>query len=254
MGKLNNKAAIVTGGTLGMGRAIAEKLAAEGAAVVVSGRDAKRGKDTVDAIEGAGGKAIFVAGDVGKVETNQALVAAATKAYGGLDILIPNAGVLGIGSVLDVPLETWHEAINTNLNAVFYLCRFGIPEIRKRGGGSIVVNGSIAAFKAFPNHPAYCASKGAVVALVRQLAVDYGPKIRVNVLCPGPVDTPLLWDSAKAFPDPSRAVADVAQRTLLKRLGKVDDIADAMLFLASDDSRWITGASLTIDGGIMTGA
>jgi len=117
-----------------------------------------------------------------------------------------------------------------------------------------VVGGSIAALKGFPNHAAYCASKGALLALVRQVAIDYGPDIRINALCPGPVDTPLIWDSASAFPDPSRAVAVVAQKTLMKRLGSPDDIARAALYLASDESGWVTGTSITIDGGIMTGA
>ena len=141
-----------------------------------------------------------------------------------------------------------------NLDAVFYLLRAGLPAMQARGGGSVVIGGSIAALKGFPNHAAYCASKGALLALVRQVAIDYGPGIRINVLSPGPVDTPLIWDSASAFPDPARAVSDVAQKTLMKRLGSPDDIARAALFLASDDSGWTTGTSLTIDGGIMTGA
>jgi NAD(P)-dependent dehydrogenase (short-subunit alcohol dehydrogenase family) len=120
-----------------------------------------------------------------------------------------------------------------------------------RGGGSIVINGSIAAMKAFPNHPAYCASKGALVPLVKQLALDYGPRIRANLMCPGPVDTPLLWDSAKAFPDPAVAVQNAGNRTALKRLGQPADIASLALFLASDDSSWITGTAFTIDGGAL---
>jgi NAD(P)-dependent dehydrogenase (short-subunit alcohol dehydrogenase family) len=120
----------------------------------------------------------------------------------------------------------------------------------ERGGGTIVVTGSIAAFKGFPRHAAYCASKGALVGLVKQVANDYAPAIRSNLLCPGPVDTPLLWDSAAAFPQPECAVADTESRTLLRRLGTPRDIAQAALFLASEQSSWITGAALTIDGGI----
>ena len=253
MGKLSEKVVIVTGGTSGMGRGIAELFAAEGAAVVIGGRCEQRGQEVVEGIHSGGGQACFVGGDVGTLEANQELVNKAVSEFGGLDVLVPNAGILGIGSVTEVSLEVWHETVSTNLHAVFYLARVGIPEMLSRGGGTIVVNGSIAAFKGYPNHPAYCASKGALVPLVRQLAIDYAPKIRANILCPGPVDTPLLWDSAKAFPDPKRAVSDVAEQTLLKRLGTPADVASAALFLASDESKWITGAAITIDGGIMTG-
>jgi NAD(P)-dependent dehydrogenase (short-subunit alcohol dehydrogenase family) len=251
MRKLENKVAIVTGATIGMGRAIAERFALEGAAVVCGGRDLERGQALIAGIRTAGGRAELVTGDIGTLEASQALVARAKQVFGGVDILVANAGMLGIGSVTEVPLETWHETIATNLHAVFYLCRAGIPELQARGGGTIVINGSIAAMKAFPNHPAYCASKGALVPLVKQLALDYGPKIRANLMCPGPVDTPLLWDSARAFPDPAAAVRNAGARTALERLGMPADIANLALFLASDDSSWITGAAFTIDGGAL---
>lgn len=250
MKKLAGKVAIVTGATIGMGQAIAERFAAEGAAVVLGGRDAARGNAVLERIRAEGGRAELVIGDVGTLATNEALVARAKDAFGGVHVLVANAGLLGVGSVTTVPLETWHETIATNLHAVFYLCRVGIPELLAQGGGSIVVNGSIAATKAFPQHPAYCASKGALVPLVKQLALDYGPKVRTNLMCPGPVDTPLLWDSAKAFPDPESAVQGAAHATMLKRLGQPADVASLALFLASDDSSWITGASITIDGGV----
>lgn len=253
MKKLEGKVAIVTGATIGMGQAIAERFAAEGAAVVCGGRDADRGASLIKIIRDKGGRAEFVPGDIGTLEANQALVNRAKSAFGGLDILVPNAGILGIGSITEVSLETWHQCIATNLHAVFYLCRAGIPELQARGGGTIVINGSIAAMKAFPNHPAYCASKGALVPLVKQIALDYGPTIRANLMCPGPVDTPLLWDSAKAFPDPAVAVHNAGQRTALKRLGTPSDIADLALFLASSDSSWITGTAFTIDGGALVG-
>ena len=251
--RLRDKSAIVTGATSGMGRAMAVLFAREGASVVCNGRDAARGAQVVDEITAQGGRALFVAGDVTKPETSERLVAEATRAFGGVDVAVANAGVLGLGSITELPVETWKSTLATNLDSVFYLMRAAIPGLRARGGGSIVVNASIAAYKAFPNHPAYCASKGAVVALVRQVAVDVGPSIRVNALCPGPVDTPLLWDSAVAFPDPAEAVAAAGRRTLLRRLGQPDDVARAALFLASSDSAWITGSALTVDGGIMTG-
>jgi len=254
MGKLQGKAAIVTGATSGMGRATALLFAREGAAVVASGRDVARGASLVGEVRAGGSRAEFVPGDVSVPETSERLVAECRRAFGGVDTVVACAGMLGLGSATDVPVETWRQTLAVNLDAVFYLMRSALPALQDRGGGSIVVVGSIAAFKGFPNHAAYCASKGALVALVRQVAVDYGPKVRVNLLCPGPVDTPLIWESAVAFPDPSKAVEDAGRRTVLERLGLPEDIARAALFFASDDSSWVTGTALTIDGGIMTGA
>jgi NAD(P)-dependent dehydrogenase (short-subunit alcohol dehydrogenase family) len=251
---MKGRTAIITGATSGMGRATALLFAREGAAIVASGRDDARGRELIAEIRGAGGRAEFVAGDVALPETNRQLVDTALHAFGGVDTIVCFAGMLGLGSVTGVPVDTWRQTLAVNLDAVFYLLRAGLPAMKAAGRGAVVIGGSIAALKAFPNHAAYCASKGALLALVRQVAVDYGPDVRINLLCPGPVDTPLIWDSAAAFPDPARAVSDVAQKTLLKRLGSPDDIARAALFLASDESGWTTGTSLTIDGGIMTGA
>jgi NAD(P)-dependent dehydrogenase (short-subunit alcohol dehydrogenase family) len=247
---LSGKTAIVTGGTSGMGRAIAELFAAEGASVVIGGRDEQRGAEVIAGICSRGGRAALSLGDVGTPEPNRRLVETAVEQFHGIDILVPNVGALGLGSLTEISLDFWHQAIATNLHSVFYLLHYGIPRMAARGGGTIVMTGSIAAFRGFPRHAAYCAAKAALVGLVRQVANDYGPSIRANLLCPGPVDTPLLWDSAAAFPQPERAVADSQARTLLGRLGTPRDIAQAALFLASEQSSWITGASLTIDGGI----
>jgi NAD(P)-dependent dehydrogenase (short-subunit alcohol dehydrogenase family) len=250
MPQLESRAAIVSGGTSGMGRAIAGLFAAEGASVIIGGRDPSRGAQVVAEIRARGGRCEFVPGDVCVPATSEALVKRALESFGSVDSLVANAGKLGLGSVTGTSLELWHDTIATNLHSVFYLMRAAIPEMQKRDGGTIVVNGSIAAFKGFPKHAAYCASKAALTALVRQVAVDYAPDIRANLICPGPVDTPLLWESAAAFPDPSRAVADAERRTALGRLGQPADVARAALFLAGPASSWITGASLTVDGGI----
>lgn len=249
--RLAGKSAIITGATSGMGKAMAERFVQEGAMLILSGRDLEKGKELEQALSENGGKVKFVAGDVGMLEVNEILVKTAIESYGKLDLIVTNAGMLGIGSVTDISIEEWQEAINTNLNSVFYLSRFAIPEMQKQGGGTILVNSSIAAFKSFPNHAAYCASKAALVALVKEMAVDYGPSIRVNTICPGPVDTPMIWDSAKAFENPETIVQQTAKNTLLKRLGKPEEIASLALFLVSDEASWITGAAYVIDGGIL---
>ena len=250
--KLEGKSIIVTGATSGMGKAIAELFIREGATVILSGRDTERGLDLEKSLNEFGKKAVFVKGDISKPEVNARLVSEALRHFGKLDIIVTNAGNLGIGSVTDISLEEWDYTLATNLNSVFYLSRFAIPELKKTGKGVILVNSSIAAFKSFPNHAAYCASKAALVALVKEMALDYGPEIRVNTICPGPVDTPLIWDSAKAFENPESIVQQTANNTLMKRLGKPEDIASLALFLVSEEASGITGSAFTIDGGILT--
>jgi len=246
--KLENKIAIITGATSGMGKAIAKVFVANGAKVILSGRDQTRGNAL--SVE-LGDNAIFVAGDVRQPTYNEQLVTSAITHFGRLDILSMNAGILGIGSVTDLSDELWKNTMDTNLSSIFYLCKYAIPELQKNEGSSILINASIAAYKSFPNHPAYCASKAGALALMRQMAVEYAPTTRVNAMCPGPVDTPLLWDSAKAFENSTKAVQYAANKTLLKRLGKPNDIANLALFLVSEDASWITGTAMTIDGGIL---
>jgi len=250
--KLEDKSIIVTGATSGMGMAMAEAFVREGANVILSGRDPERGLALEKELNLTGKKVVFVAGDISKPQANEQLVKEAIRNFGKLDIIVTNAGNLGIGSVTDISLEEWDYTLATNLSAVFYLSRFAIPEMKKTGKGVILVNSSIAAFKSFPNHAAYCASKAALVALVKEMALDYGPEIRVNTICPGPVDTPMIWDSAKAFQDPITIVQQTANHTLMKRLGKPEDIASLALFLVSEEASWITGSAFTIDGGILT--
>jgi len=253
MAKLDGKIAIVTGGTSGMGRHIAETFGSEGAFVVIGGRDCQRGKEVIQCIREKGSSAEFVTGDIRTIDANRALIDRANEVYGGVDILVPNAGMLGLGSITELSPDVWHDTIATNLTSVYYLLHLGIPELLKRNGGTILVNGSIAAYKGFPNHAAYCASKAALTALVKQVALDYGPVVRANLLCPGPVDTPFIHRSAVAFPDPVKAVRVAGESVPLGRLGNPDDIAKAALFLVSDDSSWITGSALVIDGGALCG-
>lgn len=246
--KLQNKTFIITGATSGMGKAIALIFAKEGANLVISGRNEEAGKELGKQLSG---KAYFLPGDVSDSDYSQALVDLAVEKFGQLDGLSTNAGMLGLGSVTELPLEKWSQTLEVNLSSVFYLLRAALPELQKRPHAAVVINSSIAAFKSFPNHPAYCASKAGLVALAKQAALDYAPQVRINCICPGPVDTPFIHASAVAFPDPARAVENAGKNTLIQRLGEPEDIAKLALFLASDDSSWITGAAYTIDGGIM---
>lgn len=245
--KLKDKVGIITGATSGMGEAIAKTFAKEGAQLILSGRNVERGQS----LEKQLSNAVFVPGDITDPTYNKQLVDTAINIYGKLDILSLNAGVLGLGNVEELPIEAWHSTLNTNLSSIFYTSKHALPHLQKSEHGNILVNASIAAFKSFPNHPAYCASKAGAVALMKQMAVEYAPKVRVNAMCPGPVDTPLLWESAKAFENPEKAVANAEKATLLKRLGTPLDIAKLALFLVSEDSSWITGTTITIDGGII---
>lgn len=251
--KLLDKTFIITGATSGMGKAIALSFAKEGANLLVTGRDLEKGNALLDQIQPLNGKSIFLAGDVGDLGFNQELVKLAVEHFGQLDGVVTNAGMLGLGSLTELAPEVWDNTFRTNVDSVYFLLKYALPEMLKQPSASVVVNASIAAFKSFPNHPAYCASKAALVALAKQLAVDYGPTIRVNSVCPGPVDTPFIHASAVAFPDPAVAVANAGKATLLKRLGEPEDIAKLVLFLSSEDASWITGSSYTIDGGILAG-
>ncbi|MCL6267616.1 SDR family NAD(P)-dependent oxidoreductase [Flagellimonas myxillae] len=244
--KLKNKVCIVTGATSGMGKAIAELYHEQGAKLVLSGRNLERGNQLAKQLVNS----IFVPGDVGDATYNQTLVQTAITTFGQLDIVVLNAGILGLGNVVDLPIETWHKTMETNVSSIFYMAKFAIPVLQEHGG-NLLINSSIAAFKSFPNHPAYCASKAATIGLMKQLAVEYAPNIRVNAICPGPVDTPLIWDSAKAFDEPEAAVENAKNATLLKRLGSPEDVAKLALFLVSEDASWITGTAMTIDGGIL---
>jgi NAD(P)-dependent dehydrogenase (short-subunit alcohol dehydrogenase family) len=252
--KLQGKSLIITGASSGMGKATALLFAKEGAEIILSGRNLERGEELVIEIEKMGGRAVFIPGDVAEMAYNKNLVKTAIQHFGKLDGLVTHAGMLGLGSITNLDPSLWQKTFSVNVDAVFYLLKFAIPEMLKRPTASVVINASIAASKSFPNHPAYCSSKAALIALSKQAAVEYGPIIRVNSICPGPVDTPLIHASAAAFPDPAAAVENAGKNTLLQRLGQPEDIAKLCLFLASDDSSWITGSSFTIDGGALAKA
>ena len=249
-GRLEGKVAVITGATSGLGRAGAIRFAAEGARVVASSRREDEGKRVVRQIEDQGGKAVFVRCDVTRSDDVQALIAAAEQAYGAVHVLYASAGVMPTGTAPETSEDDWRLAIEVNLGGAFRLAKFGIPALHRAGGGSIILTASELGLVGASNAAAYCAAKGGVVNLTRALAVDCGPLgIRVNCLCPGPIETPMLRDWFDAAPDPAHAERAQTTPVLLGRIGLPDEIADAALHLASDASSYATGSVTVVDGG-----
>ncbi|HEX8581723.1 MAG TPA: glucose 1-dehydrogenase [Acidimicrobiales bacterium] len=249
MGRLDGRVALITGAGNGMGRAASVLFAAEGARVVVADVDEAAGRATVDAVAAGGGEATFVPVDVADSASVEAMVAATVDAYGGLHVLYNNAGIFPAddGGTLDTPEPTWDRVMAVNLKGVWLGCRHGIPAMLASGGGTIVnVASFVALMGAATAQVAYTASKGAVLSLTREIAVEYARRgIRANALCPGPVATPLLEE---LMSDPARRARRLTHIPM-GRLGRAEELARAALFLACDDSSYMTGAALVVDGG-----
>jgi len=250
MGRLEGKVALITGAGSGMGRAASEIFAREGARVVVVDYVEEGGAATVDAVRAGGGEASFVRADVSQADDCEAMVRHAVETYGGLNVLYNNAGVFpdDDGGVLDTPEPTWERVMEINLKGVWLGCRAGIPAMVDSGGGSIInVASFVALMGAATAQIAYTSSKGGVLAMTREIAVEWARRgIRANALCPGPVHTPLLEE---LLSDPARRARRLVHIPM-GRLGMAEEVAKAALFLASDDSSYMTGASLVVDGGI----
>lgn len=249
--KLEGKTCIVTGGASGIGRASAVALAREGAKVAVSDVDREGGQETVALIEGNGGEAIFVACDVAQEAQAKALVDATVEAFGGVNVLFNNAGINPMeGSVVDMAVEDWRRVFGINVDGIFFCSRFAIPEMLKAGGGRIINTASPASFKGWPGNSAYIASKGAVMSLTRAMAMDYAKSnIRVNALVPGLIITGIGRDFLAAQDDAAAVQAGVP----VGRAGQPDEVAPMVVYLASDDSVFSTGAPFYVDGGELAG-
>lgn len=248
--RLANKVALITGAGSGIGRESAVLFAKEGAAIAVVDLNEAAGQETVALVEAIGGRATFIRADVSKAADVEAMIAATESEFGGLHVLFNNAGIFhpDDGSVLDTEEAIWDLTININLKGVFLGCKYGIPALLRSGGGSIINTASfVAVVGAATAQIAYTASKGGVLSLTREIAVEFARQnIRVNALCPGPVETPLLEE---LLADPARR-----QRRLVHippgRFAKAQEIAQAALFLATDEASFVNGSTFLVDGGI----
>jgi len=248
--RLEGKVALITGGASGMGKVASTLFAKEGARVVLTDVADDAGEATAAEIRDAGGEARFVHADVSKEADAEAMVRAAVQTFGGLHVLYNNAGVMpnDDGSVHTNTEAIWDLVLGINVKGVAFGCKHGIPAMIDSGGGSIINVASFVAWMgAATSQTAYTSSKGAVLAMTREIAVEYARRgIRCNALCPGPIDTPLLAELLSDNAKRQRRFVHIP----MGRLGRAEELANAALFLASDDSSFMTGASLIVDGGI----
>jgi NAD(P)-dependent dehydrogenase (short-subunit alcohol dehydrogenase family) len=249
MGRLDGKVAIVTGASSGIGRATAVLFANEGAKLVVGARRRGELEELVAEIEAAGGAATAVAGDVRSEDYAKSLVETAAGRYGRLDVAFNNAGTMGeAGPSTEVSEAGWSDTLATNLTSAFLGAKHQIPEMLKHGGGSIVFTSTFVGYScAFPGVAAYAASKSGLIGLTQVLAAEFGPQgVRVNAILPGGVDTPMYQTANNT----AEAQTFITNLHALKRVGRPEEIARAVLYLASDDSAFVTGTASLVDGGL----
>lgn len=250
--RFDGRVAVVTGGASGIGRATAEILAARGASVVVLDLSQEAGHETAGTIRERGGKAIFFSVDVSQQGQVQVAVDVARASLGPVDILVVSAGIQRYGNALTTSDEQWSEVMGVNVNGAWYAARACLPDMLDRGG-SIVNVASVQSLASQANVMAYTASKHAVIGLTRSMAMDFaGKKVRVNAVCPGTVDTPMLRWAASLDPNPQAVYDECARMHPLGRIAKPEEVAEVVAFLAHESASFVTGAVWTVDGGLLT--
>jgi NAD(P)-dependent dehydrogenase (short-subunit alcohol dehydrogenase family) len=252
--RLEGRVALITGGTSGIGAATAMRFVSEGAKVAITGRSSERGEQVVQDIVAKGGEAIFIRADVRSAKDCRQAVDQTLERFGKIDVLFNNAGVLHPKSVPDCTEEEWDETIESSLKGAFLMSKYVLPSMIEQGSGSIIHTSSGWGILGGDKAAAYCAAKGGLIVMAKAMAIDHGPDgIRVNCVCPGDVMTPMLPDeAAKRGMSWDDYAAGAADRPL-GRVGTVEDIANAVLFLASDESSFVTGDALVVDGGGIAG-
>jgi len=252
--KLDGKVALITGGTSGIGSATAALLAKEGAKVVLTGRNKERGEQVAKEINDGGGTAIFVRSDVRLAEDCRQAVEQTLEQFGRIDVLFNNAGVYHPTTVPECTEQEWDETIDSSLKGAFLMSKYALPSMIERGSGSIIHTSSGWGILGGERAAAYCAAKGGLVVMAKAMAIDHGPDgIRVNCVCPGDTETPMEYADAERRGMTWEEYRAGASNRPLGRMGTVDEIARAVLFLASDDSSFVTGESLVVDGGGVAG-
>ncbi|MFB9750721.1 SDR family NAD(P)-dependent oxidoreductase [Paenibacillus hodogayensis] len=253
--RLHDKICLITGAGSGIGQSAALLFAAEGACVIVNDLDESKGEATVEAIQADGGTALFVHADVTRPDEVSAMTERAVARFGRIDVLFNNAGISGVGTLHEIEPDVWDRIMEINIKGVYLPSKYVLPHMMERGQGSIINMSSCVAEIGLARRASYAATKGAVLALTKSMQVDYAPYgIRVNALLPGTILTPFVEDYLRnAYDDPEAGLASIRKRQLSEQLGRPEDVAQAALFLASDDSRFMMGSPLYIDGGAVFG-
>lgn len=253
--RLENKVALITGSGSGIGRVTALRFAVEGAKIIVNDLKESDGEETVRLIREQGGEATFVQADVTKASDVEQMVERSLQAYGVIDILFNNAGISGVGAVHELSEELWDRVVNVNMKGVFLPCKYIVPHMIERGSGNIINMSSAIAEIGLMRRAVYAATKGAVLTLTKCMQVDYAPyNIRVNALLPGTIMTPFVENYLRnSYADAEEGLNTIRKRQLTGNLGQPEDVAGAALFLASDESKFMMGSPLYIDGGCTFG-